>query len=79
MGRVARRRFAWWTVPVALVLWAVVFWTARLIEVRGAPAEAGYVRVRAVAAPSVLWGTLAAAIALVAFMAHLRRARGLSG
>ena len=72
------RRFAWWTVPVGFLLWLVALWAAGLVQVWGAPRSAGYLRLRVMAGPTVLAGTLAAALALVMFAAHLRRARGSS-
>jgi len=63
---------------VGLLLWGVAMWAAGLLRVWGAPAgSAGYLRVRVMASPLVVAITLAAALGLVVFGHHLRRARGL--
>jgi len=72
-----RRRFAWWTVPVALGLWGVVLRTMGLVQFGGP--GAGRFGVRVVGDPRTVVILLVAALALVRFAHHLRRARGLSG
>ena len=72
-----RRRFAWWTVPVALVLWGVVVRTVGLVQFGGR--NAGPFGVRLVGDPRTVVILLVAALAFVLFADHLRRARGLPG
>ena len=71
------RGFAWWTVPIGLLLWALSLWAAGLVRVWSVPLAQGGLRVRAATGPGVLAITLLAALALVAFADHLRRVRGL--
>ncbi|MFL5577635.1 MAG: hypothetical protein ACJ79S_16895 [Gemmatimonadaceae bacterium] len=77
MGPQVGHRFSWWTLPVGVLLWAVAVWAAGLVRVWGAPLAGGYLRVRVAAGPLALAGALVAALALVVFADHLRRARGL--
>jgi hypothetical protein len=76
MRSAVRRRFAWWTLPAALLLWGLVLWTVGLVQLWDS--AAGRPRLQVADAPGTIWGTLAAVLALVLFGDHLRRARGLS-
>ena len=80
MSPAVRRRFAWWTVPVALALWIVVLWTLGVLRIWGGDTSSGgsFLRVRVAHAPATIVATLLASLALVAFADHLRRVRGLS-